>query len=321
MSDLRTIFRSIGTSRRLLSIGILALLLLIQPIFVHPIFGTQAPSPSSGTNRENGVGQSVSTEEVDVVIESIELVGNVFSAVATLQSPAETDQYTIIWTPFPDAGQGEARATFSWGSAGEKNVYVTLIAADDTRSTAALTVNFPSVGDENEIEAASGRSLDIVGGSEAAVGAWPWQVALMVDPDEAGTQFCGGTLIASDWVLTAAHCVEDWRSGTLYAVAGRHRLSSSAGEILPVVEIIVHPNWNSTTLDSDLALLKLSSASSAMPLSIDAPTYAPGIEATVIGWGLTIGNDNASASDVLMQVDVPVYSEELCVERFWFFDY
>jgi len=42
----------------------------------------------------------------------------------------------------------------------------------------------------------------ITGGSTAARGQFPWQVALIID----NAYFCGGSLISSLWVLTAAHC-------------------------------------------------------------------------------------------------------------------
>jgi len=42
----------------------------------------------------------------------------------------------------------------------------------------------------------------ITGGSTAARGQFPWQVALIIN----GASFCGGSLISSQWILTAAHC-------------------------------------------------------------------------------------------------------------------
>ena len=100
--------------------------------------------------------------------------------------------------------------------------------------------------------------------------------------------------------MTAAHCVDFWIIGTLHTVIGRHQLSSSDGEVLPVSEIIIHPNWNPITTDSDIALLRLSSSYSTTHVAIDAPNYLPDVEATVIGWGQTDGTDSSSSSDVLM---------------------
>ena len=42
----------------------------------------------------------------------------------------------------------------------------------------------------------------IVGGTQSAQGAWPWQVALLFNQ----TQFCGGSLISPHWVVSATHC-------------------------------------------------------------------------------------------------------------------
>ena len=46
-------------------------------------------------------------------------------------------------------------------------------------------------------------STKIVGGSDASVGSWPWQVSMHFQ----GNFICGGTLIHREWVLTAAHCM------------------------------------------------------------------------------------------------------------------
>ena len=48
----------------------------------------------------------------------------------------------------------------------------------------------------------------IIGGEEAAVGAWPWMASLQFSKDGVFQPECGGALIHSEWVLTAAHCFE-----------------------------------------------------------------------------------------------------------------
>ncbi len=49
----------------------------------------------------------------------------------------------------------------------------------------------------------------IIGGDKAEADDWPWMVALVNGPDNYENQMCGGALIDSRWVLTAAHCVND----------------------------------------------------------------------------------------------------------------
>ncbi|MGB0388758.1 MAG: trypsin-like serine protease [Ardenticatenaceae bacterium] len=97
----------------------------------------------------------------------------------------------------------------------------------------------------------------IVGGQVAQAGAWPWQVAL-IDPNQVGSgpnflnaQFCGGSLIDREWVVTAAHCLETEEGGVTAAsdvniVAGVHDLSSPESpyyQQIAVAQVIMHEQY------------------------------------------------------------------------------
>ena len=112
----------------------------------------------------------------------------------------------------------------------------------------------------------------VLGGITATVGTWPWQAAI-VDasaPDDYTGQYCGGTLIELDWVLTAGSCVAGYSPSELAVVLGRHELSSSEGQRFDVAEIVLHPDYDviqkgvakgAIFIDlNDLAVLRLSTS-------------------------------------------------------------
>ena len=247
--------------------------------------------------------------------------------------PADATGYRVIWSPTPLRGQGTPQATFRWLEAGQQTVQTVLINADDSMVTATATVDVqpaavadldfelfvPLLANDNAAFA-RGAAVEIVGGREAEEGEWPWQVALMFPPlieyYFGVGQFCGGTLIAPDWVLTAAHCVEELTRFDLYIVTGRHRLSSDQGQELSVAQIIIHEDYAYATSDSDIALIQLSAPSTAQPVNLDPPPFTPGQLATAIGWGNTENGNPYSASDVLMEVDVPIVSQDACRDAY-----
>jgi secreted trypsin-like serine protease len=169
--------------------------------------------------------------------------------------------------------------------------------------------------------APTGRSLDelreslpsgrIVGGVEAARGAWPWAAAIaLTQADGTLFQYCGGSLIAPDWVLTAAHC-EVQTSDTV--LLGRHNLAESDGEAHAISFVLTHNDYNNTPNDNDIALIRLATPSSRTPVapidSADTNSQA-GDDATIIGWGAL--SEGGSTSDTLQQVAVPIVSNDAC---------
>jgi len=165
-------------------------------------------------------------------------------------------------------------------------------------------------------------SPKIIGGTTAAPDAWPWMVALVRpgSTDYYYGQFCGGTLIAEKWVLTAAHCVYNknlnaWDDPEkVEVVMELHNLKNDAGDKIPVKRIVGHPDYNPVTFNSDLALLELEWASSAQILSLfsDTTDDLSGAAGTLIGWGDTSPSSSPVYPEELQQVVVPVVANTIC---------
>ncbi len=175
------------------------------------------------------------------------------------------------------------------------------------------------VVDEKTPEADQSRAVeppqDIVGGTEAVPGAWPWQARLTV-----GGYMCGGSLVTTQWIVTAAHCVQGLSPSQATAILGDHdrTVTESSEQTRSVSQIVIHPNYNANTSDSDIALLKLSSpvtlnsrvALIPMVTSTDSALYAAGVLGTVTGWGTT--SSGGSTPSKLRQVSVPIVTNTTC---------
>lgn len=200
-----------------------------------------------------------------------------------------------------------------------------------TRLVLVLVALLLLVGVIAPLRAAEGPQPDIVGGAEVPdPNPYVWQVAIVSLPFQGtNSQFCGGSLIAAQWVLSAAHCFSNSgditpadQVGVLVGVRDL-RVPTSA---LSVSRIIVHPGYVESTFANDIALLKLSEpvgdTSLIIPLSSasDDATFAePGTLATVSGWGGLVGYAPGGSPpggqqypDILYAVQVPIVSNDTC---------
>ncbi|CAL1601098.1 unnamed protein product [Knipowitschia caucasica] len=176
----------------------------------------------------------------------------------------------------------------------------------------------------------------IVNGEPAKPHSWPWQVSMQVLPDSRPTHahICGGTLIHTTWVLTAAHCfinyadeLHRWRM-----CLGKHNLtfSESTEDCFNVTGIYRHEGFKYPTVPTvefDIALVRLdgevkltNEISFACMPSVEE-VLPGGKKCYATGWGDETGDSlNAKPSETLNQVALPVVPYDTCkrMDYWWF---
>jgi secreted trypsin-like serine protease len=197
--------------------------------------------------------------------------------------------------------------------------------------------------------AQSGGSVQpkVVGGSTASVSTYPWQAAVIYSTDESPgqtaheRQFCGGSLLTSRIVITAAHCIADddpdcsalcslsdpGGDGTakmdpndVDVVLGRTTLSDAGqGAEHAVTAVVPRANYNGDFQGDgvpryDVAYLVLSSASGQTPIKIagtdEGALWDPGSSAEISGWGST--SETGDTVDTLRAATVGVIPDTSC---------
>ncbi|XP_078577348.1 trypsin-3-like [Branchiostoma floridae x Branchiostoma japonicum] len=159
--------------------------------------------------------------------------------------------------------------------------------------------------------AISPQNVRVVGGVQAVQGSWPWQASLKLY----GGHVCGGQIIAPNWIVTAAHCVDGQSNPSQWRVSlGSHRRTStdSTQQDFSVTRIIMHESYDSNRINNDVALMKLSGNAQfnnyVSPICLPTQDVAAGTNCVTTGWGDT----GSGASTYLMQATVPIMEWNKC---------
>ncbi|XP_071057382.1 brachyurin-like [Onthophagus taurus] len=165
----------------------------------------------------------------------------------------------------------------------------------------------------------------IVGGEIADPHNFPHQAALFLHK-AAKTNFCGGSLISTKYVLTAAHCTESAIS--IDVVLGAHNIrdeNEPTQTFITAVSYIIHENYNPTAIINDISIITLPDEAVAisdiiqlvhLPSWSDVGKDLTGENAVVSGWG-KINDGETSYTDYLQFVEFPIITNEDC--DVWYF--
>ncbi|KAJ2611875.1 hypothetical protein H4S08_002949 [Coemansia sp. RSA 1365] len=159
----------------------------------------------------------------------------------------------------------------------------------------------------------------IIGGQNAAPDAFPSAVSLDILLP-LGVGLCGGTLINSHAVVTAAHCVYDFETSRPINASDVHVGYGSNNRqqqtVVTAREIHVHPDFDPVTTDNDIALLIIEPVernSSVQSATIFSGQLAEGTNLTAVGWGLTNSSGSlGSLPDLLQQTTISIGNQNEC---------
>ncbi|XP_015524395.2 proclotting enzyme [Neodiprion lecontei] len=159
----------------------------------------------------------------------------------------------------------------------------------------------------------------IVGGRPADPQEWPWIAALL---RKEASHYCGGVLITDRHVLTAAHCVFQFKAREIKVRLGEYdfrRQDETRALDFRVTEIRQHLDFDPSTYEHDIAIVKMHRPTTFS--SYIWPICLPPVGVTfenksgiVIGWGTQFFG--GPASSVLMEVAVPIWPQKKCVRTF-----
>lgn len=164
----------------------------------------------------------------------------------------------------------------------------------------------------NSTESESEPEEKIVGGQQIPLSRAPYQVSLQYK----GYHQCGGSIVSTTFILTAAHCTYQTKARELSVRLATDRVNSG-GELFSVRSTYIHPSYDPSSFNNDFSLVQLRMAINLkagvkVVIALPPPSdpIAEGTSAYVSGWGETL-NDNES-NGYLRAVAVPIVNQNTC---------
>ncbi|XP_071960713.1 clotting factor C-like isoform X2 [Antedon mediterranea] len=177
-------------------------------------------------------------------------------------------------------------------------------------------------------KASGEKQAYVVGGNDTIGGMWPWNVAIYKYKNGTGSKrlICGASILTETLVVTAAHCVKDRFTHLFKVEVGKyyrthHKRDEEWIQSRNVADFFVHHNYNPSTLDSDIAVLRLETpiefTARVRPVCLPSISSTkrnlrPGKEGVLTGWGRT----GEGLPTVLQQAIIPVVSRLRCQRNY-----
>lgn len=194
------------------------------------------------------------------------------------------------------------------------------MASDQSLSAETYRLRNSKDFDETALRYLKNENTKIVPGKRAPEGKYPWQVSLVISwiPDPSAGHFCGGSIVNERWILSASHCLHNVPPDDVNIVVGTNHLVSSAKR-LSVKRVITHRQFDSDTVDFDVALIELRDpirlSKRIKPIALldgddEQSQLVDGRPMWVTGWGAT--REGGETVKDLREVSVPLVGRGRC---------